>query len=697
MNIPDFLKTNKNINLNKQQIDAIHSTDADMLLLAVPGSGKTTVLVSRIANLIINHNINYKNILTLTFSKEAANDMKKRYISLFYDINSNIPHFSTIHSFCYNILKIYSSLTKNPIPSNIDLIGYEKKNVLSQIFLSVNNKIIPEDEYDKLISDISFVNNSLLSTTQLESYSTEIKSFKEIFYKYKEYKKNNKYIDFDDMINHAYTILYKYKDICNYIKNKYRYINIDESQDTSISQHNIIKIIKNELSLFMVGDEDQTIYSFRGTSPEFMINFQKNYPNGIVKKMEENFRSNLDIISSANNIIKTNQKRFKKNITTSNKQKNSINIIDIKDFSEQYKNILKIVQQNKNQIIGILYKHNESAIPLIDLFFHNNIEYYSKQINISFFKSFIVKDILSFFRLSIDLNNIEAFKQIQYKMYISNDIMIKATSDLSDLSIFDKILSLKGIKPYILKKVEIFKMNLPKLKLKSPFDGINFIESTLSYKLFLEKKIKNGYSAENIMTKISILKTIASNYKSIYDFLDRMEQIKNHININNYPENKTIQLMTIHSSKGLEFDHVIILDMIDGQFPSQNSLEEKSCGNIDYYEEEVRLFYVGITRAKFKLTIFHSNYINYQKIKPSRFIDIMLNKKNENIIINNKNISNDLYNDDIIGKKVYHKIYGEGFITLKEYDNITIKFEFVGIKILSLQYSLQNNLIHIDK
>ena len=245
--------------------------------------------------------------------------------------------------------------------------------------------------------------------------------------------------------------------------------------------------------------------------------------------------------------------------------------------------------------------------------------------------------------------------------------------------------------------MEIFKINIPKLKLKSPFDGINFIESTLNYKLFLEKKIKNGYSAENIMTKMSILKTIASNYKSIYNFLDRMEEIKNHININNNSEKKIIQLMTIHSSKGLEFDHVIILDMIDGQFPSQNSLEEKSCGNIDYYEEEVRLFYVGITRAKFKLTIFQSNYINYQKVKPSRFIDIMLNKKNQNIIINNKNISYNSYNDDIIGKKLYHKIYGEGIITLKKYDNITIKFEFVGIKILSLQYSLQNNLIQIDE
>ena len=242
----DILKREFNIKLNEQQIKAVLHLDGALLLIAVPGAGKTTVMVCRCANMILNHNIKPENILTLTFSKAAANDMKEKFYKLFGKHISYDVGFSTIHSFCRSVVLTYSQMRNKEMPTIIETknLSVNKYFLLKQIYFKVNNEYLGEEGLDELVNNIGFVKNMMLNAEQFKDYDLNIKNFNTIFQQYEEYKKTKNFMDFDDMLTFCFEILVSDKEILNYYREKFKYINLDEAQDTSKIQHEIVKILR---------------------------------------------------------------------------------------------------------------------------------------------------------------------------------------------------------------------------------------------------------------------------------------------------------------------------------------------------------------------------------------------------------------------------------------------------------------------
>ena len=281
MDFIKYLSQKHDIFLSEQQKKAVLNIEGPILLLAVPGGGKTTVIVSRCANMVMNHNVDPESILTLTFSKASALDMKQRFQKVFGAEVKGELHFSTIHSFCYTVLRSYYQKMRIEFPAIIEdeKAPITKSQILRQIYLKVKKKYMSDDELEELSNTISYTKNMMLPENRIEEIIDYIDGFFEVFKAYEAIKKQNNYIDFDDMLTRTLALFKSDSDLLDFYRNKYRYINIDESQDTSYLQHEIIKYLaapKN--NLFMVGDEDQSIYTFRAANPKALLDFEKTYP-----------------------------------------------------------------------------------------------------------------------------------------------------------------------------------------------------------------------------------------------------------------------------------------------------------------------------------------------------------------------------------------------------------------------------------
>lgn len=689
MKIIDYLKINYNIDLNEQQKNAINTDGNNILLLAVPGSGKTTVLVSRIAYLIVEKNINPKNILTLTFSRESAKDMNLRFSNLFSEIVSTSPKFSTIHSFCYSVLKEYSLTYNREMPLLIEgnsNIQFSKTKLLRSIYNQVKQEYLADDMLENMVNDISYYKNMMLNKNNYYKYLDTDDCFIEILQKYEETKKEYKLMDFDDILLYALDILKKLPKFLEKFKVKYKYINVDEAQDTSKVQYEILKLFSDTSNFFVVGDEDQCIYMFRGAYPEGLLDFGKNYKNTKVLKIEQNYRSNSDIVSKANEFIKSNKNRYPKEMFTNNDNKNSIEFVELEDYNRQYDKIVSDLKKlDKNKTVGILYRNNESAIPLIDILKYNNIDYYIKEKNLKFFSSGVISDIFAYFTLAYDPKNIEAFEKIYYKCKCSKSVFLFVKYRINDFSsVFEAGANCPDISSYQVKYLMKCHSVLSKLKDKRPFSAIQKIESELGYKEYIDMKVKKGLNPLNPILKLNILKTLSKRYKTIEEFVQRVSVLEKDLgSIDKSSSN--ITLTSIHSSKGLEFDIVYCIDFIDSIIPTLSAIESASEEIFDEIEAETRLFYVAITRAKDKLIIYKSKFCNDEYVAKSRFITRIEDKKTK---LNNETKPSKI---KIKGKIINHSQFGEGIILSDSVNDVfKVRFKKFGEKNLSYTICLKN-------
>ena len=600
------------MNLSKEQKKAISHIEGPALVLAVPGAGKTTVLIHRTANLILN-NISSEKILSITFSKASAYDMKHRFNKLYGDI-SNIPvHFSTIHSFAYSLIREYAF--KNRIRYTFiedNRKELNKYNILKRIYCCINNDYITEDKLESLINSIGYIKNMLITPEEFTSlFKSDIKSFKDIFNNYEKYKRIHNLIDFDDMLTLSLEFLQKDKYLLNKYRNKYDYIQIDEGQDTSKAQMEIIKTIaypKN--NLFIVADDDQSIYGFRGAYPKGLFDFNKIYKNGKVFYMEQNYRSSKNIVSICNKFIKQNTLRYNKNIFTQNSFVEPINIIKVNTLEEQYEYLVnELTQKNNYNNSAILYRNNISAIGIIEYLERNNIPFNMRDIRIKFFNHWVVQDILNFFTLAKNTSNIESFEKIYFKMkgFISKKQLNYIKTFNYNHSVFDRLLDYPGLSRFYKKNFLELKIDFKKLSKIKPYDGICYIEKNLEYEDYLrESCMKLGHTLDSLKSILHFMKIIASKSKDLNAFVGRLKYLE-YLCIQSKNIKNGITLSTIHSAKGLEFENVYIIDLIEGDFPNTNSIDEFQKGYIDALEEERRLFYVGMTRAKKHLSLITIN------------------------------------------------------------------------------------------
>lgn len=601
MNYKDF-KYKYNIRLNQQQESAVVRVNGQTLLLAVPGSGKTTVIVARLGYMLMCCNIRPENILTMTYNVSAARDMKKRFCDKFEDA-VKLPEFRTINGFCATVIMHYERVKHTNAFSLVEENQITK--IIRAIYLDMTHEFPSESTIKDIKTKLVYSRNMMLKTDEIKKMKIGEVDFYDFFTRYKNYKQQNKIMDYDDQLEYALKILIKNPDILSYYQERYKFISIDEAQDTSKIQHMIIRLLAGKYkNIFMVGDEDQSIYGFRAAYPEALLEFNTVYPDASVLLMEKNYRSTYDIVSKANDFIKLNKCRHDKNMHTDNQLNIPIKNIIIKDYKYQYNYIIKMLADTTEET-AILYRNNDSAIPIIDLLDKNNIGYRLKENDGIFFTINTIADIMNILSFAFYEYEATRFFDFYYKLglRIKKDTVSAAVQlhRNSQNSFFDTLIRYPDIELWQAKKINELRKKFTHLKKLNSYQAILYIINKMEYGDFMKER---GLDESKIHTLLSI----ASQNEVLPVFIERMNTLKSIVNNGSSDENSLIILSTIHSSKGLEYKNVIMIDVRDGIFPSvpidEENQKDMPQNLIDTLEEERRLFYVGVTRAKEKFEIF---------------------------------------------------------------------------------------------
>ncbi|NLM05641.1 MAG: ATP-dependent helicase [Tissierellia bacterium] len=595
---------------NEQQKAVTHHT-GPCLVLAVPGAGKTTVLLNRTVNLVKEYGVNPQKILSITFSKAQAMDMERRFRN-----KKSIPaKFSTIHALCFQVLREYGiKHRKNYCLIEDASLKENKYRILSNLYREFNNDYVSEEKLDDLLLEIGYIKNSMLDPN---SHETQIDNFKEIFKGYEVYKRKRNLIDFDDMLTLTEEIFRTDEEILGKYRNKYEFIQLDEGQDTSKVQVEIIKKLaypKN--NLFVVADDDQSIYGFRGAYPEWLLNYKEAFPDAKVFFIEKNYRSAQNIVEVLNTFIEKNENRYKKTLITDIPATVPINVVKVKTPDKQYQYILEDLKKNPYKESAILYRNNLSSIGLVDYFSYHDVKFFLRDTRLKFFNHRILRDIFAFLRFSRNPKDINSFDEIFYKMkgYISRKQVEYAKTNQTSADVLDRILSMPYLKDFYIDIFNELKFDFRRLQKLKPIDAIEFIEYELGYNNFIRENIvKYGSTKNSLNSILYYLKEIAKKTSSLDEFALRLKELNELVLQREF---SPLMLSTIHSAKGMEFDNVYIIDLNEGTFPTMRDDDNQ----LKTLEEERRLFYVGLSRAKTKLTLLYPTCMGEDGLKASRFI-----------------------------------------------------------------------------
>lgn len=594
-----------------KQLQAAKHLDGPLLVLAIPGSGKTTMLLERIK--FLSEHIDSSKILNLTFSRIQADDMKKRF-------DSKDSNFMTIHAFCYLIIRNYLKKYNKQVNLIEDEKIYNKFNLVGEIYKNINKKKISKEDLNLFFQKVSFMKNSLLDISYLEN--VEISNADRIYLEYEKIKKQKHLLDFDDMQVYALELLND-ESLLRSIKNKYKYFQLDEGQDTSLLQFKILeKIVYPENNLLVVADDDQSIYSFRAADPKYLLNFKEIYKDAKIISLDTNHRSGKKIISLASYFIAQNKNRYKKTYKLGRDFDDQIKLKEFKNFTKQYDYITENLDNKKT---GILFRNNISAISLSSYLLDKNIDFSINSNILDFFESKIFTDMVNIINFSEDFDNVEIFSDIYYKIstYLSKDDIESLSHKAINENVFEfyENRDIEDYKKDALFNIEKKLKHLRKLKLEKK---ISFIYKSLSYNSYINMKSRK-YMEETVNKDIYIesLRYFTKSCKSLDEVYEKIKILekksKSLVKTN-------LSLSTIHSSKGLEYDKVFIIDLIKNEFPL--IMDEENY--FERLEEERRIFYVGLTRARDSLYILTLKNRNNKKVYPSKFyttsLDILKNK-----------------------------------------------------------------------
>lgn len=609
-----------------QQVDAIKHFEGPALILAVPGSGKTTVLLNRILNLIKNHNIDPSEIISITFSKSQGIDMEKRFLAQNPEFRGKIT-FKTIHAFCYEIVRNYMKLKnikKTLIEGNNE---FNRILILKRVYYQKNYKKLSDEEINDFFSIYDYTKNKMYD---FEGYirknhfiSNRLLMLK-LYNLYDEIKIQNNFMDFNDLLILANEYISTDKKLLKALKNRYKFFQIDEGQDTSTLQFEIIrKIVFPENNVFIVADDDQSIYSFRGASPENLLNFKDIYPNSKIFFMDKNFRSTKNIIKISNKIIQGNKIRYEKSSKHTTEENSQIMLFKVKNSTIQARELVKRISEiNPNETIGVLYRNNISSLYIADILKNNDIDFFVKENKFDFYSNRILNDVKNILLFSEDTTDLEVFKRIYFKLnaYIKKDFITKLEYKPYNQCVLESLLDLDELNDFYLNKFTSLRNDFKRLKRMKMEDKIDCILYELGYGDYLDNF--NEFSNLNYNLIFDLIKYLSKDLKTFDEFIEKLDNLKELLK-NASSSKSNISISTIHSSKGLEYDNVFIIDLIDGEFPQKsilNSFDEK------LLEEERRLFYVAMTRARKRLFLYTIKERNNLPVEPSIFYNELKNK-----------------------------------------------------------------------
>lgn len=610
MQLETFLQQH-HVSLNEQQKEAVLNQKGKILLLAVPGSGKTTVMVTRMAYWIVQKQMRPEQILTLTYSVASARDMKRKYESLF-GTNEKLE-FRTIHSFCVKVLQEWERQTGKRVFSLMEQTG----PVLAKIYDQLTHTSPTEMVVKELQNKIAYVNNGMLTKEKSEELFAEHLCGAKIVQAYQQYKKRNRVMDFDDQLLYAKNILEKYPSILQKMQQQYPYLYVDEAQDISKIQHVLIQqLVRNHL--FMVGDEDQSIYGFRSADPTTLFHFQQIYPGAQILYMEKNYRSTPQILQVAHQFMQQNKNRHDKKIYSTRQTGEKVKILVLKNYETQYQYLYQHLKQETKRT-AILYRNNESAIPLIDLFSQKGLPFQMKACERNWGEHPMIQTVQNFICYAWQENNPALFEKIYPKMGCGiTKEMVKKVASMSNSGepILDTILQQKEMLFWQIKRIQQIKKWMKQWKRQKT----EVILQNILHEL-IEPQTSHSKKKERPKdhTKINTLKILARQNPNPPDFFKALASIKQQMK-QGVQSDSSLYLMTMHASKGLEFEQVILIDVLPGILPSMTKAEIRGAEELLQYEEEVRLFYVAMTRARDKLILLQYQNQEGKALKPSEFI-----------------------------------------------------------------------------
>ena len=531
--------------LNQQQREAVYATEGAVLLLAVPGSGKTTVLVTRLGYMVYCCGVAPESVLTMTYTVAATNDMKRRFASLFGPEYADRLEFRTINGVSSNIIRHYGRYYNRRTFSLLD-----DNNELNQIVRRIYQDINEEYPEIGLVKDIrtaiAFVKNMMLTDAEVSGMDFNIRNFSEIYRRYQEELLRGRCMDFDDQMIYAKRILETCPPVLEYFQERCRYICVDEAQDTSKIQHAIIRLLARRYgNLFLVGDEDQSVYGFRAAWPDALMNFERDYPGARVLFMERNYRSTNEIIGVANAFISGNRFRRRKTILPAHGSGLPVEMIDAVNRQSQFEYLLRAACEGGEET-AVLYRNNDSAIPFIDLLERNGILYNLKKTEDLFFTNRVVRDMANIVRFAYDPYDEQAFMNIYYKfsLPISKQAAQNACrqSRESGKPILEELAS--GANRSVQSGLQSVIQALSVIPNDGAADALERIWTALRYRQYV-KRAQLDANKYDVLVMLAVKETDAAGLLRRLDELGTL--IQNH---RNSPENRLI-LSTIHSSKGL--------------------------------------------------------------------------------------------------------------------------------------------------
>ena len=671
--------------LNENQLKAVNHLDGPCMVLAGPGSGKTRVITYRIANMVVNKNIKPTSILAISFTKASSIEMKNRALSLSNDFRMNKVTYGTFHSVFFRILRYFENY-------NIESILDEKtKRIgLKNILKGLNIENADDDEtIGQVINEISYVKNELMDKRDFKSEVLTNDEFIKVYNFYEEYKQQMNKIDFDDMLIKTYELLKNNKASLDRVRSVYRYILVDEFQDINKVQFEALKLIANPSNnIFVVGDEDQSIYGFRGSRPDFLLEFEEYFSNTKKVLLDINYRSKGEIINIANRLIEKNTNRYEKVIKCGQGNGAKVNYISPEDSEEEAvyiaKDIKNKVQEDYTEYtdFAVIYRTNIQSRALVDVFMDMRIPFVVKDSIVTIYDHWAAQDILAYLRIGVNPNSNKDWIRIINKpfRYISKD-NLNLIKDEPDF--INSLINKCDLHPKQVKTINDLDIDISYVKGLNPKNAISYIRTTLDYDRYILDYCANRKIKTNGLIEIlNELESSATNFKTIQEYLEHIERVKSEIVDNkNNKETDGVIFTTMHSAKGLEFKNVYIIGANEGTIPHEKSYEiDDEEKKNDQIEEERRLMYVAITRAEENICI--SSPINKygKRVSKSRFVeDIKAPTKKE-------------MDSLTIGDKIYHKKFKEGTIVEKNGDSIKIRFKD-GDRVLNSKVCLTKRII----
>ena len=610
------------MSLNHAQTEAVAHNKGPCMVLAGPGSGKTLTIAKRIEYLIMKHKVRPEEILVITFTKYAAWEMKNRTRSI-CGPSSYAVTFGTFHGIYYGILKWAYRLNQSNLLSD-----EEKYRILREILPGIDWDQEPEADEEKdylqeLAIEIGNVKNNCMDIEEYEPVKYTTEKFRKLYRTYEETKKKYRKIDFEDMLIQCRDLFMKRPDILKKWQEKFQYILVDEFQDVNQAQYDVVRMLAApQDNLFVVGDDDQSVYGFRGAKPGIMKEFMKDYPKARQILLDVNYRSSGYIVKGALRVIGNNKIRFEKKIEAFRKPDETVHVQEVKDPVQEAEYVLERIREYREKGVSytemaVLYRTNVDARAMSELMTEYQIPFVMKEHLNNIYEHFIALDMISYLRLSQGEYDRKYFLQIANRpnRYLTRESM--KTGNVS----YESLRRYYRDKDWMVDRIDQLEWDMKMICDKTPYAAIQYIRKRMGYDEFLkEYAAYRKISSEDLFAVLEEIWQNSKGYGTIKEWFEHIESYGKMLKEQNKKngEKEGVNLMTMHAAKGLEFDTVFVIEANEGSCPYKKATTDEEI------EEERRLFYVAMTRAKRKLVISYVKEKNGKDFLPSRFVSELL-------------------------------------------------------------------------